>query len=32
MYKEDIELKDTFFNELAHLKDTWSCYADLPDR
>ena len=32
MYREDIELKNIFFSELAHLKDTWSCYADLPDR
>lgn len=32
MYREDIELKNIFFSELSHLKDTWSCYADLPDR
>lgn len=32
MYKEDLELKNVFFSELEHLKDSWDCYADLPDR
>ena len=32
MYLEDVSLKSMFFEELAHLKDTWTCYADLAER
>jgi hypothetical protein len=32
MYLEDINLKKMFFEELAHLKETWDCYADEEDK
>lgn len=32
VYKEDFELKDFFFEEISTLKNTWTCYADEPDR
>lgn len=31
MYKDDIELKQYFFDEVAKLKTEWKCYADEPD-
>lgn len=32
MYKEDIEMKEWFFEEASKLKSEWNCYADEPDR
>ena len=31
-YIEDIQLKNKFFSELAHLKETWVCFVDEEDK
>lgn len=32
LYLEDITLKNLFFSELAHIKDTWTCFKDRPHK
>lgn len=32
LYKEDLELKDFFFEELSKVKETWTRYADEGDK